>query len=103
MKFKDAYYRQKKGFINPKYTKDDWLRYKDKYYRWATSTKFQDAFGIKLQPKRRHRRYFISCRLPKLVGNRVVYRLFKATVWYKAPNTKYRREEKYYQEEAYRE
>lgn len=56
MKFKKAYYRNR--IINPKYaTKDNWLRlHKDRYYRWATSAMFQDAFGIKIKPKRRHKR-----------------------------------------------
>lgn len=88
----------------PYYTLKGWLRCKDKILNVNRYNSMNiDGFGIKLKPKRRHWRSFISCKLPKLVGNRVVYRLFKATVWYKYPNVGHRREEKYYQEEAYRE
>lgn len=41
----------------------------------------------------RHRRSFICCELPKIVGNRVIYRLLKATKWFKEPNVKYGRKD----------
>lgn len=55
MKFKKAFYCNN-GPINPKYTRDDWLRNKDIYFRGSTSADFQRDFGIEIKPRRRHRR-----------------------------------------------
>lgn len=79
---------------NPYYTRKGWLRFKDKIlgvnrYNFINIT----GFGIKLQPKHRHRRSFICCELPKIVGNKVIYRLFKATRWFKEPNVKHGRKD----------
>lgn len=63
---------------------DVWFAFKDRYFGGAHAGEGR---------KRRHRRSFICCKLPKAVGNKVIYRLFKATRWFKEPNIKYGRKE----------
>lgn len=95
MKLKHLFYKTRILWEHHQYfTMKGWLKFKD---RILLKRRYQplilSRYGIKLQPKYRHRRSFFRCKLPQIVGNRAVYRLFKATVWYKEPNVKYRREE----------
>lgn len=81
MKYLESeYYSGRWYFGSQSYaTIKNWFKLKDRAYS-----------GIK-HVTRRHRRSFISCRLPKVIGNRVIYRLFKTTRWFKEPNVKYGR------------
>lgn len=96
MKYKSMQYNGGRNIIRRRFQIvagiDYWLSNKDRINDQLTDIK---------PPKNRHRRSFISCRLPKIVGNKVVYRLFKATRWFKEPNTKCRREERASQDEIY--
>lgn len=73
MKRKKYYYTQNK-YLSPNRTIDNWLKCKDRFWRWVTTAYIQGVFGIKIKPKHRHRRSIRYTDTMVLLENTAGYR-----------------------------